>query len=58
MDDDYSVNRLSAGLISNIRGAIIILKQNDIRSDLIENIKENIRNLVDNMYFHNEDGVN
>jgi hypothetical protein len=58
MDEDYSVNRFIAGLTSNIRGAIIILEQNDIRSDLTKNIKENRRNLVDNMYFHNENGVN
>jgi hypothetical protein len=54
MDDDYSVNRFRAGLISNIRGTIIILEQNDIRSDLIENIKENIRSFVDNTYFNQE----
>jgi hypothetical protein len=33
---------------------MIILEQNDIRSGLIENIKENIRSLVDIMYFNQE----
>jgi hypothetical protein len=54
IDDDYSLNRFRTGLISNIKGAIIILEQNDFRSNLIENIKENIRGLVDNMDFNQE----
>jgi hypothetical protein len=55
MDDDYSVKRFRAGLISNIRGAIILLEQNDIQPDIINQIKENVKNYVDNLYF--DEGV-
>jgi hypothetical protein len=51
MDDDFSVTRFSAGLISNIRSAIHILDENNIHTEVIDRIKENLKNYVDNLYF-------
>jgi predicted neutral ceramidase superfamily lipid hydrolase len=47
MDDDISVKRFRAGLISNIRDAIHILDENNIHTDVIDRIKENLKNYVD-----------
>jgi hypothetical protein len=42
MDDDISIQRSRAGLISNIRGALDNLEQNDIHTEVLDNIRSNV----------------
>jgi hypothetical protein len=51
MEDDFSINRFRAGLIANIRGALTILEQNEIHTDIIDEIRSNVTNFVDSLYF-------
>jgi hypothetical protein len=51
LDDDYSAKRFRTGLISSIRGAIVILEENGIRSDFINTIKESICSYIDRIDF-------
>jgi hypothetical protein len=51
MDDNFGVKRFRTGLISNIRVAIHILDENNVHTDVIDRIKENLNNYVDNLYF-------
>jgi hypothetical protein len=54
MKDDYSIKRFRAGLISNIRGAIIILDQNDIQCEKINLLKGNVQDYINNLYFNTD----
>jgi hypothetical protein len=51
MQNDDNVGRFRAELISYIREAFIILGQNNIQSQIIKMIRENIINYVDRFYF-------
>jgi hypothetical protein len=51
MECDFCAKRFRSGLISNIRGAIHILDENNIHTDVIDRIKENLKNYMNNLYF-------
>jgi hypothetical protein len=51
MEVDYSIQRFRAGLISNIKGALVILDQNDIHTDIVDSIRSNVTNYDDKLYF-------
>jgi hypothetical protein len=52
MFSDDCIGRFRAALISNIRGALIILDQNEIKFTVFEGIRENISGYVDNYNFN------
>jgi hypothetical protein len=51
IDDDLSVKRYRAALLSNIRGVLAILDQNEIKPEILEAIRMNINDFEDRLTF-------
>jgi hypothetical protein len=52
MFNEDCIERFREALISNIRGALIILDQNNIKSENLEGIRNNVTSFVDNFNFN------
>jgi hypothetical protein len=48
---DFSVRRYRSALLSNIRGALAILDQNEIKTEILEAIRMNISDYEDRLTF-------
>jgi hypothetical protein len=58
MEDDFSVQRYKAGLLSNIREALNILDQNEIHTDILDPIRSNAIHYMDKLSFDADNKIN
>jgi hypothetical protein len=58
IEDNFSVQRYKASFLSNIRGALTILEQNKIHTDILDVIRSNVINYVDKLSFDTDIIIN